>query len=128
MVVNNNYLNNINRISGTQTQPVKRTPVQQKKGFENILQNKMEENFAVKFSKHADMRLKARNISFSSEQRGKIETAVKKAEEKGVKESLVLMDNVALVVNIKSKTVITAVDKNELKENVFTNIDGAVFT
>jgi flagellar operon protein len=52
--------------------------------------------------------------------------AVAKAESKGVKDTLVLMDDLAFVVNIRNKTVITAVNSNELKENVFTNIDGAV--
>jgi len=53
--------------------------------------------------------------------------AVNKASTKGVKDSLVIVDNMAFVVNVKSRTVITAVNNNELKDNVFTNIDGAVF-
>ena len=51
---------------------------------------------------------------------------VEKAQRKGARESLVLLDDVALVISIKNKTVITAVDKEKLKENVFTNIDSAV--
>jgi flagellar operon protein len=51
---------------------------------------------------------------------------VDKAEAKGAKESLVLVDDVALVVSVKNRTVITAVDRQHLKENVFTNIDSAV--
>jgi len=46
---------------------------------------------------------------------------------KGSKDSLVLIDDIAFVVNVRNRTVITAVNSNELKENVFTNIDGAVF-
>ena len=39
-----------------------------------------------------------------------------------------IVDDMALVVNVGSKTVITIVKNDELMENVFTNIDGAVFT
>ncbi|HEX3047301.1 MAG TPA: flagellar biosynthesis protein, partial [Bacillota bacterium] len=52
--------------------------------------------------------------------------AVNKAEAKGARESLILMDQMALVVSIKNRTVITAVDNESLKDNVFTNIDSAV--
>jgi flagellar operon protein len=52
--------------------------------------------------------------------------AVAKAESKGVKDTLVLMDDLAFVINTRNRTVITAVNSNELRENVFTNIDGAV--
>jgi len=55
-----------------------------------------------------------------------INKAVERADEKGIKESLLVMDNLALVVSVKNKTVITAVNSDELKGNVFTNIDGAV--
>lgn len=74
------------------------------------------------------MRLETRNIKISDAQKQKISKALDKAEEKGVKDSLVMVDDIALVVNVKNRTVITAVNSNELKENVFTNIDGAVFT
>jgi len=96
------------------------------KDFSNILQEKLNEQTGVKFSKHAEARLKSRNIAISSEQMRQINEAVAKAEKKGVKESLLVMDNMALVVSIKNKTVITAVNSEELKDNVFTNIDGAV--
>lgn len=95
-------------------------------GFEGILKEAVEKNNTVKFSKHAEERLRSRNININEAQIQKINDAVSKAQEKGVKESLVLMDNLALVVSIKNKTVITAVNNEELKENVFTNIDGAV--
>jgi len=96
------------------------------KDFSNILQEKLNEQTGVKFSKHAEARLKSRNIAISSEKMRQINEAVAKAEKKGVKESLLVMDNMALVVSIKNKTVITAVNSEELKDNVFTNIDGAV--
>ena len=89
--------------------------------------DKANKSSELKFSKHAELRMQARNISLSQVQKDKMLDAVNKAGDKGVKDSLVLMDNVAFVVNVKNKTVITAVNSNELKENVFTNIDGAVF-
>lgn len=95
-------------------------------GFNNILQNKINQNEQLKFSKHASLRLQSRNINLSSKDIDRINKGVNKASNKGVKDSLVLMDNMAFVVSIKNKTVITAVNNNELKDNVFTNIDGAV--
>jgi flagellar operon protein len=127
MVVNNNYLNNINKITGNQPASVLQKNKQENSCFENILNEKLKENSGLKFSKHAEQRLQSRNISLTDLQKDKINKAVSKADEKGVKESLVMMDNLAFVVNVKSRTVITAVNSNELKDNVFTNIDGAVF-
>lgn len=94
--------------------------------FSSILQQKLQEKEPLKFSKHANMRLETRNISLTSEQIHKLEQGIAKAEAKGIKESLVLMDNIALVVNIESKTVVTALDQNEARDHIFTNIDGAL--
>ena len=58
----------------------------------------------------------------------RLKNAVDKAYSKGIKDTLIVMDEVAFVVNVNARTVITAVNQGELKENVFTNIDGAVFT
>lgn len=127
MVINNNgFLNRINNVPGFNNQPVKEKQVQQNQNdFGSILKEKVEQQ-EVKFSKHAELRLQSRNIQLSDQQKEKINQAVKKAEQKGVKDSLVLMDNMAFVVNVRNKTVITAVNSEELKSNVFTNIDGAV--
>lgn len=94
--------------------------------FASILNEKLNGFESLRFSKHAETRLVERKITLSETQKQRIADAVKKAEQKGVKESLILMDNIAFVVNIKNKTVITAADSRELKDNVFTNIDGAV--
>ena len=56
----------------------------------------------------------------------KINQAVDRASEKGVKDSLVIVDDMAFIVNVKNRVVVTAVNNEELKKNVFTNIDGAV--
>jgi len=86
--------------------------------FQEILENK------IIFSKHANMRLSSRDINLSPEQIERVETGVTKARQKGISESLVLVDNLALVVSIKNKFVITAMENDG--ENIFTNIDGAV--
>ncbi len=80
----------------------------------------------MSFSKHANTRLHARNIQLSNEQLKRINQGVCQAREKGIKESLVLIDDVALVVNVKNKVVVTAMEKSEQDNKVFTNIDGAV--
>ncbi|HEY9059830.1 MAG TPA: TIGR02530 family flagellar biosynthesis protein [Pseudobacteroides sp.] len=130
MVVNNNYFNNIGRINGSQNLQ-RSNPTKEKTGaandFGSILKDKINENEGLKFSKHAEQRLQSRNIKLTEAQKEKMSEAVNKASMKGVKDSLVIVDNMAFVVNVKSKTVITAVNNNELKDNVFTNIDGAVF-
>lgn len=78
----------------------------------------------LKFSKHANERLASRNIDLTDDQYRRLETGARKANEKGIKESLVMIDNLAFVVSVKNNTVITAV--NEGEEKIFTNIDGAV--
>ena len=89
-------------------------------GFKSILHG----NMALQFSRHANTRLSARDLNLSHEQLKRVEGAISKANEKGIRDSLVLVDDIALVVNIKSKKVITAM--NRRGDNIFTNIDGAV--
>ena len=80
----------------------------------------------LKFSKHADARLNERNIRLSEEQLERLNTGVKKAGAKGIGESLMIMDDLAFIVNVKNNTVVTAIDSKSNEENIFTNIDGAV--
>jgi flagellar operon protein len=127
VVVNNNYINNLNRVTGGNRVEQKNVRNQTNGNFDSILQDKIKQDERLKFSKHAELRLQTRNIQLTDLQKEKITEAVNKAQSKGVKDSLVIMDNLAFVVNVKSRTVITAVNSGELKENVFTNIDGAVF-
>jgi flagellar operon protein len=94
--------------------------------FDSLLQQQLEEQTNIKFSAHALKRLESRQISLDNQDMVLLKEAVNKVEAKGAKESLILMDQMALVVSIKNRTVITAVDSNSLKENVFTNIDSAV--
>jgi len=130
MIINNSIYNHLNRVSENKPNSTvvnkNKEPVQS--SFDSILKEQISKTSKLKFSKHAQMRLESRNIKITDVQKQKISKALDKAEQKGVKDSLVMMDDIALVVNVKNRTVITAVRSNELKENVFTNIDGAVFT
>lgn len=96
--------------------------------FEEILKQKQDVTGSseLKFSKHAAMRLEDRNINLSEEQSERLETGVRKASEKGIRESLVIVDSLAFIVNVPNKTVVTAMEQNESDDNIYTNIDGAV--
>ncbi|WP_066720358.1 TIGR02530 family flagellar biosynthesis protein [Clostridium sp. Marseille-P299] len=94
--------------------------------FEEVLLSTQsaKETTELKFSKHANERLVSRNIDLSESQYRRLESGARKASEKGMRESLVMVDNLAFIVNVNNKTVVTAVSGEE--ERVFTNIDGAV--
>ncbi|MDD3367753.1 MAG: flagellar protein [Lachnospiraceae bacterium] len=100
--------------------------------FQDILQQKTgqtaqsQSTGEVKFSKHAANRLSDRNIALTDNQVERLNEGMKKAEAKGIQESLVLVDQLAFIVNVPNSTVVTAMDQTETDENVFTNIDGAV--
>lgn len=80
----------------------------------------------LKFSAHATQRLRERNIKLDQPTLDKVNVALDKAEAKGVDDTLVLTKDAALIVSVKNRTVITAMDRKSLDGNVFTNIDGAV--
>ncbi|NMA65516.1 MAG: flagellar biosynthesis protein [Clostridiaceae bacterium] len=127
MNINNRPITSIHQIATQNNATVKR-PVKSNSDFSAILSQKIAEGRDIKISKHAAMRLETRNINLSEKQVEKLKDAVDRAQSKGIKDTLVIMDEVAFVVNVKARTVITAVNQEELKENVFTNIDGAVIT
>jgi flagellar operon protein len=85
---------------------------------------KVENEQPVNFSKHAALRLESRGIEFTSEQLARVTDGIGRAGQKGIRDSLVMVDSIALLVNIPSRTVVTAIA--EAQENVFSNIDGAV--
>ncbi len=93
--------------------------------FAQVLDQKLPAQ-GVKFSQHAQDRLKARNINLSASDIARLEGAVNSVAQKGGKESLVMMGDAALVVSIKNRTVVTAMDRTQMQGNVFTNIDSAV--
>ena len=80
----------------------------------------------IKFSKLASGRLADRNIELSEEQMERLMQGASKAGAKGIKDSLVMIDELAFIVNIPKNTVITAMDQSQADDKIFTNIDGAV--
>jgi len=96
------------------------------KNFANIFKNAIQDRHEIKFSKHAQARMTERNINLSQSEMDRISDAVNKADTKGIKDSLILLDKLALIVNVPSKTIVTTLDEKSIKENIFTNIDGAV--
>lgn len=97
--------------------------------FQDILQQQLgakDKTQELKFSKHATQRLDQRDIALSPDQSQRLEAGVQKASEKGIRESLVIVDSLAFIVNVPNQTVVTAMDQTESMDNVFTNIDGAV--
>lgn len=102
-----------------------KTGQQETLSFSKLLEQADEKRTqGVNFSKHANDRLASRNISLSGEQLERLNRGILQAKEKQIRESLVMMDDIVFIVNVNSRTVITAMDQE--KNNVFTNIDGAV--
>ncbi|TVQ78256.1 MAG: flagellar protein [Bradymonadales bacterium] len=81
----------------------------------------------LKISKHAQKRLEAREISLSNSDQARLSDAMQKLEQKGARDSLVLMGELALIVNVPNKTVVTALEREQMKEQLFTNIDSTIF-
>lgn len=117
-----------NQILNTKSQVTAKESTDSKSSFQDILAIKQNtsESGTLKFSKHANERLASRNIDLSTDQLERLESGASKAREKGINESLVMVDNLAFVVSVKNNTVITAV--NDKEDKVFTNIDGAVIS
>jgi flagellar operon protein len=98
----------------------------QRKGedtFKTLWQDACEKH-QLKFSRHAMERLQTRNVSLENSHLARLESAMTKAGEKGARESLVLLDELAFVVSVQNRTVITAMQS--AKDGVFTSIDSAV--
>lgn len=112
-VLNQNNIQKPNRVNTTTN-------------FNEILHQHIEKNNELKFSKHAVERLQQRNIHLTEQDISKINNAIDTAARKGIKETLIIMENQAFIASVRNKTVITAAIDEQLKDNVFTNIDGAV--
>jgi len=91
------------------------------KSFQDVFRDSL-----VRISHHAGLRMQQRGIELKPEQLAKLSSAIDKAAAKGAKESLVLMDSMAMIVNVKSKTIVTAIDGDAMRDNLFTQIDSAV--
>lgn len=122
--VNRNIIPVVNPKTGSK--PLDKPTTGKAEGFEKVLEKVITKNVELKFSKHAQERLEKRKIEFTSQDLKNISSAVDKAAEKGLRDTLIILGNTALIANIKSKTVITAATEESLRDKVFTNIDGAI--
>ena len=98
--------------------------VKKNSGFSDILNESFEKN-GLRFSKHANSRLESRDIVLSDSQYERLSEGVTRAKDKNINDTLVMMDNLAFIVNVRNNTVVTALNPEE-DSSVFTNIDGAV--
>jgi flagellar operon protein len=99
------------------------------KSFQEFMLDRLQQQAPrekVALSAHAAERLKTRNLELTGEDMANLEKAVDRAAAKGSRDSLIMMKNLALVVNIKNRVVITAMDGSSLKDNIVTNIDSAL--
>lgn len=127
--MNNDYVLKRTKINGVDSsknvQNIKNKSIPEGPSFNEVL-NRIKSNDEVKFSKHAIDRLNSRNIQLSDQDMSRINSAIDKAGQKGVKEALIMMDNKVFIASVQNKTIITAAVDDQLKDSVFTNIDGAV--
>jgi flagellar operon protein len=91
--------------------------------FRDVLTQQQQQ---LKFSHHAEQRLQQRGIELLPDQLARISLAIDQAAAKGAKDSLVLFQDIAMIVNVPNRTVVTAMDGNSMKEHIFTQIDSAV--
>ncbi len=137
----NNMINNINSIERMAEAISKRKKqdvnasydgpsfteiLSRQKSIDDLAAERSNATGQLRFTKHADARLVQRDIRLTDEQMMRLEEGTKKASDKGIKESLVLVDDLAFIVNTDKKMVITAIDQNSSEDNIYTNIDGAV--
>lgn len=120
-------VNRIRPIAGARTgrQPVASSGRTAPQSFAQVLSERLGD---VKFSAHATTRLSSRGIRLGEAELRKLREAVDLAAAKGARDALVMVDDVALVVSIANRTVVTALDRDSARAHVFTNIDSAVIT
>ena len=112
---------------GAPAAPTRPTPAARPNGpsFADVLGEKAG---AVQLSGHAKARIERRGIELGPETLARLQHGVDRAAAKGSRESVVFVDDVAFVVSVKARTVITAVDRASMRDHVFTNIDSAVIS
>ena len=94
--------------------------------FKQMFSAELAESHGIQFSKHAHERMYSRDLEMSEETLSKLAGAVDRAQSKGSKETLVLTDDMALVVSVPNRTVVTVFDRENLRDGVVTSIDSAV--
>ena len=93
--------------------------------FDQVLKQQLSSS-GLNFSKHAVNRVVERNIDIGDTNMERLNAGVEIAREKGLDDTLILVDKSAYIVGVKNNTVITTVSNEELVGNCFTNIEGTV--
>lgn len=95
-------------------------------GFDAVLQQELQKVDELQFSKHSQERIRQRGISLTEELMADMNAAAGKARMKGAKDVVMIGKEAAFIVNVPNNMVVTAMSGEEMKENIFTNIDSAV--
>ena len=116
---------NFGQVETTQSRTnVKSINTQDNKSFKDVLNNVRSKDEGFIVSKHAALRLS--EINFTEEDMKKIEKGFQIAKDKNSKNTVMLYKDVALIASVENKTIITAVEKDRAKDNIFTNIDSVI--
>lgn len=122
----NNYQRPVNLLEIAERGKTTVKKAEGESSFKQMFSQELAQDRQITFSKHAAERLYSRGIELSQQQLNDIAAAIEKADQKGSRETLILTDDAALVVAVKNRTVITAFDRDHLREGVVTSIDSAV--
>lgn len=119
----------INRITDEYSLNLQRGKLQEKQAvsFQALLQRESRKEQGVQFSKHASQRVQERGILLNDETLKNLNTAVEKVRQKGARDAVIIGEKGAFIVNVPHNIVVTTMTENEMKDNIFTNIDSAVF-
>lgn len=130
--INSNYyrlndaiIRQAERINSTNQNTASSKNEEAKVSFKDLLDQNIKNT--VTFSKHASIRKEQRNIEVTEDDLEKLGDACDQAQEKGINNALIMMDDSAFIVSAANKRVITVMDKNEMKNKLFNDIEGAVF-
>lgn len=107
-------------------QPQHRQVTHRAGDFAAVLQKELARGEGVHFSKHAIARLQSRNIHLTPQDEARLAQGIERAAGKGGRDSLIVLRELAFIVNVQSRTVVTAVAEENFRESIFTNIDSAV--
>ena len=115
-------------VTGVPTSPeaVRSSQPQTGTSFRDVLEQEAQKTTELSFSRHAAGRVAERGIEISRTGMERLEEGLRMAREKGLNDTLILMDGSAFIVSAQNGTVITAMPSQEMNGRVFTNIDGTV--
>ena len=122
-------MNQINKLTNVNALKLSHASVQTQKtdeSFSTLLKEELDRSEGVRFSKHAAQRVAERGIEVSDRLMSDLNQAVEKATAKGARDVVIIGKDGAFIVNVPHNLIVTTMNGNEMKENIFTNIDSAV--